>query len=104
MFLLHGRGHRMVLPGAIHATTDWCSDHPDIYCYADVMLAASSSHGDLSELINTIRMNPETMSSPTQGMTFKYILYNANREHEAWKELWLGPNREFAAAPMANPG
>lgn len=94
MFLLHGRGHRMVLPGAIHSTREWCEDHPEIYCYADVMLGCSSMHGDLSELLNTIKLNPDPMATPSQGMSFKYILHNASREHQTWQDLWFGPNRK----------
>lgn len=85
----------MILPGAIHSTQEWCMDHPTIHCYADVMLACSTMHGDLSELLNTIKISPDPTSTPSQGMSFKYILYNANREHQTWQDLWFGPNRKL---------
>jgi hypothetical protein len=51
-------------------------------------------HGDLSELLNTIKLNPDPMATPSQGMSFKYILHNASREHQTWQDLWFGPNRK----------
>jgi hypothetical protein len=94
MYMLHGRGERMISPGSLGKAIDWAQDHPEYYCYSDAMLAASSYNGELPETLVKLRIEGKTGGS-MHDTSFKFILHNIGNEIRAWRESWFGDTRRY---------
>lgn len=100
MQFLHGRAHRMISPEVLYGTSQWFRDHPEVYCYADVMLGASAMSGEFTDMLCRLDPNHAQMDD----LTLRYSMHVLNLDFQNWKNIWFGPERECAVCVCVSFG
>lgn len=89
MHSIFGRRQRMIRTETQHWIENWITDHPEVYCYADGMLAASYPTGEM--IINLRQSTPSYMED---DVGFRVMLHRTKTDIAAWRERWFGEQRE----------
>ncbi|KAJ9092879.1 hypothetical protein QFC20_007252 [Naganishia adeliensis] len=76
---------RMIRTETQHWIENWITDHPEVYCYADGMLAASYPTGEM--IINLRQSTPSYMED---DVGFRVMLHRTKTDIAAWRERWFG--------------
>ncbi|KAJ9111087.1 hypothetical protein QFC19_001285 [Naganishia cerealis] len=82
---IFGRRQRMIRTETQHWIEDWITDHPEVYCYADGMLAASYPTGEM--IINLRQSTPSYMED---DVGFRVMLHRTRTDIASWRERWFG--------------
>ncbi|KAI5454132.1 hypothetical protein NCC49_005122 [Naganishia albida] len=85
MHSIFGRRQRMIRTETQHWIENWITDHPEVYCYADGMLAASYPTGEM--IINLRQSTPSYMED---DVGFRVMLHRTKTDIAAWRERWFG--------------
>jgi hypothetical protein len=89
MHSIFGRRQRMIRTETQHWIEEWITDHPEVYCYADGMLAASYPTGEM--IINLRQSTPSYMED---DVGFRVMLHRTKSDIASWRERWFGERRE----------
>jgi hypothetical protein len=90
MHSIFGRRQRMIRTETQHWIENWITDHPEVYCYADGMLAASYPTGEM--IINLRQSTPSYMED---DVGFRVMLHRTKTDIAAWRERWFGEQRKY---------
>ncbi|GHJ84110.1 hypothetical protein NliqN6_0512 [Naganishia liquefaciens] len=85
MHSIFGRRQRMIRTETQHWIEEWITDHPEVYCYADGMLAASYPTGEM--IINLRQSTPSYMED---DVGFRVMLHRTKTDIASWRERWFG--------------
>lgn len=85
---LHGRRQRMITPDATRTIAGYLTDHPDLYCNSDAMLATSLISGDITDALS------QSYRFEEDNVGWKILLHRLEEDHRRWQEEWLGDNGE----------
>lgn len=91
MHSIFGRRQRMIRTETQHWIENWITDHPEVYCYADGMLAASYPTGEM--IINLRQSTPSYMED---DVGFRVMLHRTKTDIASWRERWFGEQRELS--------
>lgn len=98
MHSIFGRRQRMIRTETQHWIENWITDHPEVYCYADGMLAASYPTGEM--IINLRQSTPSYMED---DVGFRVMLHRTKTDIAAWRERWFGEQRKGIPFPLCLP-
>ena len=96
MFMLHGRTQSMIGVEVIWQLPEWLVDHPQVYTYADGMLAASYPQSEaIAHLLHG------TGTTELDNTTSSFLASNVQNESNAWARCWLDSNRKSRSSPWS---
>jgi len=78
----------MIDAQVLDSIDQWLEDHPTVFCYSDVMLAASYPHG---EALVALSNGSETKLDTATRL---FVLRTIELQTDRWESRWLRGERE----------